>query len=481
MNALVMINFTQFTMFSSLVRTFAAVLAICLLPVVCLAQVSDHAKLSLSATIDSARRSLDSRRLPDLASVEAEVIRSAEGVEDYFRPITPAENLQKWMVYVATEPLVEAIRSKASEEIVLEHAQRTHERLIGNIAGLELSALRKLRDSVDRLIAIVRFKDGAKSIKTIDQQLASLGERLAGIEGVPSAEEAASLAALVKLIDASNQSPAVLSSLRGVFSRPNVVVSVGSSLVQQAASQVVSRDRAINDCILGTRVIGSGRLQGSVVANTFPSHGQAQVQLTLCARFTSQSVGYNGPVRVGTIGSGDVQAQRTLFITETGVSLSPTTTSATLSSQITSIDAPLRLIRKIASKKAAEQKPQAERIARDRLQEQVGTEFGSQIDQVVSQRPANNRDATLSKVRTTLHRLNVPEPSRTIGSTRQSIYLEATQAAPDQLSAANSAPPLAAGSFDLAFQLQRHIGGSTSEFGILPDRRIMQVLGSYYF
>lgn len=36
-------------------------------------------------------------------------------------------------------------------------------------------------------------------------------------------------------------------------------------------------------------------------------------------------------------------------------------------------------------------------------------------------------------------------------------------------------------SFDLAFQLQRHIGSPTSEFGILPDSRIMQILGSYYF
>ena len=36
-------------------------------------------------------------------------------------------------------------------------------------------------------------------------------------------------------------------------------------------------------------------------------------------------------------------------------------------------------------------------------------------------------------------------------------------------------------SFDLTFQLQQNIGRSTSEFGILPDRRIMQVLGTYYF
>ncbi len=35
--------------------------------------------------------------------------------------------------------------------------------------------------------------------------------------------------------------------------------------------------------------------------------------------------------------------------------------------------------------------------------------------------------------------------------------------------------------FDLAFQLQQNVGRSASEFGILPDRRIMQVLGTYYF
>ena len=35
--------------------------------------------------------------------------------------------------------------------------------------------------------------------------------------------------------------------------------------------------------------------------------------------------------------------------------------------------------------------------------------------------------------------------------------------------------------FDAAFQLQQHMGRSTSEFGILPDRRVMQVLGTFYF
>ena len=35
--------------------------------------------------------------------------------------------------------------------------------------------------------------------------------------------------------------------------------------------------------------------------------------------------------------------------------------------------------------------------------------------------------------------------------------------------------------FDLAFQLQQHIGEPSSEFGILPDRRVVQMLGTFYF
>ena len=35
--------------------------------------------------------------------------------------------------------------------------------------------------------------------------------------------------------------------------------------------------------------------------------------------------------------------------------------------------------------------------------------------------------------------------------------------------------------FDLSLQWQQNMGSATSEFGILPDRRLVQVLGTYYF
>ena len=35
--------------------------------------------------------------------------------------------------------------------------------------------------------------------------------------------------------------------------------------------------------------------------------------------------------------------------------------------------------------------------------------------------------------------------------------------------------------FDLSFQWQQNIGTASSEFGVLPDRRVLQVLGTYYY
>ena len=423
------------------------------LPSLCFAQLSDSGRISLSATIQSARQSLDSRRLLVYTDAESKLIQAVQAVENYFRPITSEANTANWMQYLATEPLLKSLHSGASNEAILDQAQRAHGRLIGNVAGLELAPLRSLRHSIAQLMASIRFQDPEKSIKLIDQQLLSLDERILKVPAVPSAEDVASLAAISRLIGESNQSQAVPAALRSAFYRPNLVVSVSSALVQQAASQVVQRSRSINDCILGTRVVGTGSLQGAVTARTLTCYGQAAVEVSLAGNFYSQSTGYNRSVQVQTLGSGDVHSSRTIFISEAGVSVAPSTTEASLSSKITSINHPLRLVRKIAGKKAAQLKPQADAIATERLRQQVGSEFDTQISLAVTAAPSPERQAAIAKARTTLVRLDVPEPSWTIGSNEHSIFLEATQAANDQFAAITPAPSLTPGRFNLAIQL----------------------------
>jgi len=420
---------------------------------VCFAQLSDASRSSLSATIEAARQSLDERRLPDFEAAGTSIAQAADGVENYFRPITDSANVDKWMVYLATEPLVEAIQGNAAEDQVLQQAIKTRGRMIGNIPGLELQPVVELRDRVDAFIAASRFKDRAKAVQFVDQQLVALDQRVTQADAIPTAEQAAALAAITKVIGESNQTSTVPESLQRVFSKPNIVIAVSSSLIRRASTQVVDRQRGINDCIMGTRIVGNGRLQGLVTAQTVPSFGQAAVELTLCANFQSQNKGYNGPVSLNTTASGNVVSRRTIFISESGISLSPSTTNATLFSNIESINHPLKLVRRIASKKAAQQKPQADAIATEKFRGQVRSEFDAQIAEAVASAPSSSRQEAFATGHTMLRRLYLPEPIRTLGSTDHSIFLIATQAANDQLAAINPAPILIPDSFDLAMQL----------------------------
>lgn len=422
-------------------------------PAVGYSQLTESDRANLSSTIRSARQTIGQRPLPAFEVVKSKVLASAQGVEDYFRPITSQSNLEQWIRYLRIDPLREALGSGAEDDIVLERAQATRGRMIGNVNGLELPALLRLRDDVDRLITALRFKDTERSIKTIDQQLIALDERLADLQPIPTADETASLAALAKLIDESNQAPQVIGAMRSVFASPNVVVSVGSPFVQRAANQWIDRNRPINDCILGTRVIGQGNLRGSLTARTLSSVGTASVELVLSGTFHSQSIGYNGPVTLNTIGDGEIMSTRTLFISESGISLAPTTTTGNLRTRITSINHPLKIVRKIAKKRAAQQKPQADAIANSRFRNQVGSEFDAQVTQAVAGAPTGKRDEALCEARTTLARLYLPEPSRAVGSSEKAIYVEAFQTANDQFAAINPAPPLAANSFDFAVQV----------------------------
>ena len=419
----------------------------------CVAQLADGTRTRLTETFQTARTKLGQRPLPSYDQAEADVLRSSQAVEDYFRPITRQENLDRWKQHLALDDLHGVLQSDATDEEILAKAQLTRGQLIGNAAGLELPALTKLRDDIDQLIVALRFKDGERALKNVDQQLQSLEQRIAELPAIPTADDAASLAALAKLIEESNQAPEVTDVMQSIFYRPNVVVSVGSPLVQRSVSQIVQRDREINDCILGTRVIGTGSLNGTVTAKTLRSVGNASIELTLRGQFHSQSKGYNGPVTLNTVGDGEVMSSRTLFIDEAGISLAPSVTSASLRTRITSINHPLKIVRKIASKKAAQQKPKADAIARSRLQQQVGGEFDEQVTQQVFGASSSDRNARIQEARTMLARLNLPEPRRLIGSNEKAIFLEANQASSDQFSAINPAPPLAAGSFDMAVQV----------------------------
>jgi len=415
----------------------------------CAAQLSESKKSQLIVMVQQAKENLGRRPYPSPQQAGALVTDAAVAVADYLSRRTSAERAVNWLDYVDSDPLVDAIASAGSATEISNAARRLQSRLVGNIVGLEMPPLVKLRDETDALIAAVRYPDPQRSQRWVQQQLDLLAKQLETADPSGSAEDAAILSFVVQRLDQSNQVPELVSELYNAFCRPNLVVTIGGDIVQNAITRPVDRLRPVRDCILGTRIIGNGRLQGQVVGRLAPALGHVQVDLVLTGQFRSDSVGYNGPVRLPSVGQGTVMASRSLWIGESGVSLSQVTSSAALRTTITSIQHPLRIVRRIASKQIAQKKPQADQIARQRLRNQVVTDFTNQTSEAaqrIGSRPNGGstlpgNSPRLDQAFVALKRLNVSPPTRLIGSTTDSVFMQATQRNGKQLAAITSPPP----------------------------------------
>ena len=175
-----------------------------------------------------------------------------------------------------------------------------------------------------------------------------------------------------------------------------------------------------------------------------------RVQLSGCVN--SINKGYNGPVVLKTSGIGEVHASRELIFDESGIQLQPTTAQVSLRTEVNAIEHRLRIVRRIAKKKAAEQKPQADIIAKQKLHDRIVEEFTKQTDETANVATPD----LMAKVRPLLQRLDLTEPPRMWGSNDNALFVHSTFRRDDQISTSVSAPPLAA-NFDAAIQVHESV------------------------
>ena len=395
----------------------------------CLAQWSEIDRKSLAGQIEAAAKNLNSEGFPSPDGAKGRFVRDLDSVNLFLANNTSPENFHNWMQYLDVETISESLDepdalSSSTARTIGREAVSLRYRLIGTIPGLELSVLTQLRRSTEELIDAIRFRDSERSSQQIAKQLDLFAEQVRQMNANPTAEDIASITQMIGLLDASGQATDLVDGMKSRFRGPNLKIMVSEQAVQSAVNRGINQSRPVRDCILGTRIVGTATLDGSVTADVLPSIGAARVQVSLAGIVNSRNVGYNGPVKLHTVSQGQVNATRTLHIDESGVRAEPTVTTASLNSQIVSIDHKLRLVRKIARRKAAQQKPQAERIAKEKLRQQVGSQFAEQTDEAAS---ISAPDA-MAKLRPMLSRLDLREPIRMVGSTDQDIYVDATLA-----------------------------------------------------
>lgn len=426
----------------------------------CHAQWSQSDRDRIADLLASAALQIDTEAFPSPDQATQNFLAAIESTDDFLRSNTTDTNYQNWMKFLQADELVDALqRSDAfadnqTARLIGREAIALRFRLVGTAPGLELPVLTRLRDSTETLIDAARFRDADRSAEQVAGQLQKFADQVRSMNADPSAEEVASITQMMGLLRSTGQSPELISKLRSRFASPNIKILLSEQIVQSAINRCIDQSRPVRDCILGTRIVGTAKLGGTITANVLPSFGSAAIDVQLAGTVRSRSIGYNGPVKLHTVSRGQVNVTRTLHVDEAGIRAQPTVATASLNSEIVSIDHKLRLVRRIARKRAAEQKPKADRIGTERLRTQVAQQFTDQTDQA----RAVDLPNPLAKLNPILTRLNLQEPLRTWGSTDTDIYIDATLAGNDQLSApgptfVSTKQPFVGGHFDFAVQL----------------------------
>ncbi|WP_230274227.1 hypothetical protein [Rhodopirellula halodulae] len=434
--------------------------------------------------IEQANGELDPERLPSRETREQETLDAMREAEAFFQRVTDEANYQAWMRFLRFDPLRSAIEEEQSIAKRGNAAVELYQRLSGPEEGLELSRLIALRESLDRYIAALRYGDPKRGLALVGRQLSTLQGILTNETDTAialsdlSGEQVAQIESVVESLADANQADTLVRSIVRRYSSPNLRAFVDGNVIANAVARPVNNPEAVNDCLLGTRVIGNARVVGQVTSQLLPSDGNVRLLVRLDGQFSTTTRGYNGPVTLDTSGIGQVYAARQLVVTEKGIIAGEPIATASLSTNIHRINHPLKLVRKIASKKAAEMKPQAEALSRQKLQSRVLEGFRKQTDENVN-RSFPDLDA---KMAPWLGRLDLPVPIRHLSSTSDEVHVQVTMQRPLGLSAGNAGPSLS--SVRTATSSGTYPGGYTAAIQVhesILNNTVMQLLAGETF
>jgi chorismate mutase len=389
---------------------------------------------SIRLLLEQAQSQLSKDSLPKLELAKSDLEKSLQQLEQFVGDGT--QNGELWNKFLRVPEIKQQLGAKNPSFLRLLDLETNMRQ---NYLGLEYPQFIRLRESLQNFAIAARFNNQEdRFIKFMDDSLESVIEATQA-SGSVDAELLQQLVTITGNLHQSKQAERQLQQLRGMFAAQNVRITVNESLVGRLAARPVSQPQGVDECILGTRILGTAYMNGNVSVNLLPMNNGVGLQLDLSACLSSRSRGYNRGVVLNATSSSPVLASKQVFVSEGGVSSSAATVSTQLNSTINSIEHRSRLVRRIARKKSAEQKPLADAIAEGRLQSRVQQQFSDQVDQQVSQaqpRLAELKQKQIPEIR----RVGFVRPQLNLSSTSAEILAGTTIAEPFQLSATGGCP-----------------------------------------
>ena len=399
------------------------------------ASATDPFARDIQNIASQARKQLNANTLPKLPVARQQLLTAIDNLERYLQ--TNPSSRESWRSFLRLDAMrTEVEKEKPSVALLtdLEMAMRQ------NYLGLEFQPYTAVRDGLASFRHTLRWgANPEQSIELLDTRLERLVETLN--EPISEADLNEAVSVVTLYLEQSNQSLGSLAAFRSKYSQPNIQAQVRESFITRILARPVAQPNAVNECLLGTRVVGSAYLNGSVTADLLPSTNGISLSLILNANMTTNSTGYNRGVVLRSTGGSPIHAAKQINFSPTGISSTPTSVATNLSTQINAIEHRSRIVRRIAKRKAAETQPQANMIAEGRLQYRVSSQFDQQVEGQLSQSRVQLASfQQRAQSRPELARIGIPKPTYSYNSSSNAVHAIATQRASAQLAAPRSSP-----------------------------------------
>jgi hypothetical protein len=260
------------------------------------------------------------------------------------------------------------------------------------------------------------------------RQIETLGEH-------PSPQQLAEVGRLADWFDTLGLEQSTVQSIRRRYSQPNFRARVSDRFIRSRVQRQVNEYTDIHDCILGTRIEGTGLVQADVTSALLPSSGGVVMQIVLSGNTLTNTRGYNGPVTIHSVGNTTMHGRQQLLIGIHGIQLLGVSAHCNSHTRINAISAGnrfgRRLIERVAWNRAGQQKPAAEAVASRRAEQRLVRRLSTAARGMADR--ANHRYA--SRVKRPLERADVFPDIVRLHSANTEVEVAALQRQSWQLSA----------------------------------------------
>lgn len=352
--------------------------------------------------------------------------------------------------------------------------QRVQRRYSGGFTGLEEPEFQAVGKSLSKFAYAADAAQNKNLAADTAAHLNSLADTIDAVgDGSPNAAQSVAIAENVSWLQRSSQAPELTAQLAERFSQPNLLVDVSETFVADALSRPIDQTEPVVDCILGTSISGTGRTIGEVNVDVVPNPEQVQLATHLQGINYSRTVGRNRSALIYSQGQTTLVGDSTLFVNEQGLAGGPIQTQAHVNNRITGYGSTKggvigNLVKKIAAKKAPQQKAQGERIAashaRTRLTHSMQKEIVAQV--------ADANAQLESRIRRPLQRFGQYPAHLHYASTDDALMIRAVQSTAGRMAAPGAAPGLAAGA-PISVRVHQSLVTNSTQ-GMLAGRKFDQ-------